>query len=411
MSAPKLLELSKNGVGLHIQTLSTTKLICMFIDKGEFDPLKNMLLLALSIYPIILELEIIESESGEILNIDRPYLELRTSNSKLKKSLKQLSNFSNYSELPYCKKMLKCLQTCYPLNIHNAMKAMFTYVGLTTRFDPNIENKITGLAKRIIHLQEQSKKKRLLEADCNGYVDDYLEMQRKFSSYSQTIEEFNKTKTVEWQNFPSLLYFFNTVFWPCMEFEISFQELQSKMAETEQTLEETPKPKIAKPKIVSTGEDGAAAGGDSADASSATCEDMFSGRGAEAAGGVGSTAGTTTCKAKFSGSGAEAARGDGAAAGSTTREAKFSAAAIAEFMSNLKIDRQVDFDETLKRFQRYLEAGIERSKSSIEITFRDPNQKLRKIYCDPPHGSQLRKAWPAWRHHMIRGLEAAGFEF
>ena len=85
---------------------------------------------------------------------------------------------------------------------------------------------------------------------------------------------------------------------------------------------------------------------------------------------------------------------------------------VHSFFLKRQIQQQVGFfDETLKRFQRYLEAGIERSKSSIEITFRDPNQKLRKIYCDPPHGSQLRKAWPAWRHHMIKGLEAAGFEF
>lgn len=81
-----------------------------------------------------------------------------------------------------------------------------------------------------------------------------------------------------------------------------------------------------------------------------------------------------------------------------------------DWVSDLKRAKQVDFGDMIKSFQKTLGAEVELSQVT-EITFRGPNNELTTIFCHKPHGAQLKKAWPAWRHSMLSGLEAAGFSF
>ncbi len=80
-----------------------------------------------------------------------------------------------------------------------------------------------------------------------------------------------------------------------------------------------------------------------------------------------------------------------------------------DWVENLKYNPE-KFDKYLVLFRRTLKANIEHRKKTVEFTFRGPNERLTKFFCDDPHGSQLKKSRAAgWVKSMINGLVRAGF--
>jgi|GEM_PF-1778941 len=68
------------------------------------------------------------------------------------------------------------------------------------------------------------------------------------------------------------------------------------------------------------------------------------------------------------------------------------------------------FQELKKSLKNYEFRMTKKERSSaVQIRFRSPVNDLPIIiFFDEPHGSQLKKAWPAWRHNFRRAFERAG---
>lgn len=66
------------------------------------------------------------------------------------------------------------------------------------------------------------------------------------------------------------------------------------------------------------------------------------------------------------------------------------------------------FFPALKKALRPFNSLIKRNGPTIRVSFTSPitgNPVI--IFFDSPHGSQLTKTWPGWRHSIRSGLERA----
>lgn len=385
-------------VNYDLNTLTVAKLICANLER---DLIKNGFFLAMHVYATIAD--------------------LRDSYLRQTKKERQSSLSNKYSELVYYKRIKRCLYKSSLPDFHHQFENMFlckdggiSFKFIKSRSWKSIPSKHSVISAKLARYREQFKGTgdavhdeffNAIEESLSSYVSILGSLEKKVELIKAS-EQFHN-KIVQFEIFHSLKEAFEARLWPYMQAELEIQRLLENMEATEKSLIEFCAA-ISVLKSLSNKEK------HQQDSSSSLAS-------------VTNVADQNGKEEKEEEMEEEEEEEDDdddddkktkihmitlpePAHARLLKDDASPSLAIFDWISDLKRAKQVDFVDTIKSFQKTLGAEIELSQLT-EITFRGPNKKLTTIFCHKPHGAQLKKAWPAWRHSMISGLEAAGFSF
>ena len=417
----KLLQDAKHETTEEIETLRTTQIVCRVPESGKMPALKSGFFLAINIYSTILRLQLNQSH--------------------LSKALKQKSISSQYSEVPYYEKMQRYLSQSNLPKLHEIMGDLFVPFGGNVGFKCKVAN-LNKASAEIGKLRKQYNKHsddQQFDAVLDSlylHCTDFEQLNKSNSAYTVLSTEFLKHTQVNFSRFRSLHEGFNVCFWPYIEIELKLQKLLTDIEETEKKFRRL----IKLSKIKSSSKKTPVSSSTTDDKTQATKiaepepdlgEEEQQQQKKEAASAVSSlsvaheeteeteesdTADTSAADALQQTSAASSYSYSYSYSYSSSPAAASSQSSphVFEWMKALRGEaRVVDFSDMLKAFKQSFgdQEDFEIKQSKVtEITFRGPSHQLTKIFCHTPHGSQLTKAWPAWRHNMIDGLEGSGFE-
>ncbi len=420
----KLLQDAKYETTEEIETLRTTQIVCRVSESEKMSP-KSGFLLAVNIYCTILSLEL---------------------NSRhLSKAHKKKSISSHYSELPYYKKMQRYLRQSSLPKLHEITDNLFAPVADDIRFRCDTSN-IEKASIRIRKLRRQYKKHlkdQQKDQQFDVALDSLLLHCQDFEKLNKILSDNIATSTIFFQlnqiniNFISLKKSFNICIWPYIETKLAIERLLTEVEKTEKQFNQ-----LIKLSKIKSFNNNASSGSSTNDETQATKiaepepdlgeEEQQQEEAASAALGLSvaheeteepDTADTSASAAAFQQPSAPAPDSSSSHAGDTKTSSAASSSSsqsstqssdVFDWMKALRGEaRIVDFSDMLKAFKQSFgdqeDFAIEKSQTT-EVTFRGPSNQLTKIFCHTPHGSQLKKAWPGWRHNMIDGLEGSGFK-
>ncbi|RZI45840.1 hypothetical protein [Candidatus Finniella inopinata] len=408
MPATDLLNLAIESTNESINTLMCTQLICKSIKGSNYDALKGASFLSMNIY----------------FTITR----LKSPISLMSKHTRRIIDTGDYLELSYYQKMARYL-------IKHLKKSGLPniYERISNDMFESVEQDYRGFKYKISPLGRTLERNltELLEKGQRHFHDvSFFDVSMRMTSHDlearslglklvsdmKKTEEHFKTKKIIYNNFVPLKGIFDVCVWPYIELESKAQELLTKMDETRKQfkgeLSKLRAEKVANPK---TSSESSSSSSTNTDRQALTEEPEPSQHEGQSSdddeSGVYGELHRMAIAANAASSSASASKSIASESSSSSSSSEVPFSPGLDVWKDLKGGKkQVKFDDMIKAFKHFLNADVDSSQTT-EITFRGPNDMLTTIYCHTPHGSQLTKAWPAWRYSMIAGLMESGIKF